>query len=301
MEWKGVTSLLAMASLSQGSRESLSARAALESLVGVPLGDRRRAASDAHMADWYHSLLAHTALYRDPALSPGLDSESYRTTNSRESPVTRDEASFVPRLAMVLDGAIMRIVVSLRATPTLTSSTSTPTPTSSLVAGDGGGGLTETGARPAAKEEEEAVVEEEPFVIEFDDGTGDSAATTAMARTTMPPPEAVSSEVEAAVLRALHRRLQRLPQWWEDHHRVKDYIQQPKASGYQSLHTSMVQVETGHRVELQIRSARMHWEAEHGRASHNVYKVLGLPSTQLLLAPERGHRSRLLSHRDRSQ
>ena len=140
----------------------------------------------------------------------------------------------------------VRIVVSLRATPTLTTSTST----SSLVAGDGGGGLTETGARPAAKEEEEAVVEEEPFVIEFDDGTGDSAATTTMARTTMPPPEAVSPEVEAAVLRALHRRLQRLPQWWEDHHRVKDYIQQPKASGYQSLHTSMVQVETGHRVEV---------------------------------------------------
>lgn len=110
MEWKGVTSLLAMASLSQDGRESISSRAALQSLLGVPLGDQRGGSPDSHMADWYHGLLAHTALYRDPTYSPGPYCTSYSTQ------VAREEDSFVPRLARVLDNAISSLRMVCRMT-----------------------------------------------------------------------------------------------------------------------------------------------------------------------------------------
>lgn len=78
-----------------------------------------------------------------------------------------------------------------------------------------------------------------------------------------------STETLYSILGFIHNRWTPLPG------RFKDYIAVPKPNGYQSLHTSIFTTTSGLKnqpVEIQIRSERMHREAEYGIAAHWLYE-----------------------------
>lgn len=53
--------------------------------------------------------------------------------------------------------------------------------------------------------------------------------------------------------------------------RIKNWITHPKPSGYQALQLT-VKGPSGNWIEVQVRSERMHYEAELGKAAHWLYK-----------------------------
>lgn len=98
-----------------------------------------------------------------------------------------------------------------------------------------------------------------------------------------------------AVLRARERALcyyaqNKCTERWQplaDNPRFKDYIERPKANGYQSLHYTAMAEFAGENwtMEIQVRSSEMHSVAEYGLASHWDYKVQKKEKAAALVSP----------------
>jgi len=79
-----------------------------------------------------------------------------------------------------------------------------------------------------------------------------------------------------AALGVIHKLWKPLPG------KIKDYIALPKPNGYQSIHTTVFCMD-GEITEFQIRTAKMHDEAELGIAAHWLYSERGKPKTGVKL------------------
>eukprot|EP01041_Mallomonas_annulata_P009145 gene9145-18947_t len=70
----------------------------------------------------------------------------------------------------------------------------------------------------------------------------------------------------------LIEKLRNMNGWQPADRGFKDYIKNKKANGYQSLHQYIRNIALGTNVEVQVRTLKMHTEAELGEAAHWYYK-----------------------------